>query len=126
VEMEESRQTQQTQPSIHPSIHTIGLLRSTIVTTSLMNWDSPLLQPSIHPFIHSHNWVVEINNCDDIPMNWDNSLIEMDEMVEGLHPYELGQVGHYEFFDMNQMVYNVLKHNTRIHIHVRFPKLHYK
>jgi hypothetical protein len=28
----------------------------------------------------------------------------MDEMVEGLRPYELGQVGHYEFFDMNQMV----------------------
>ncbi len=39
VEMEESRQRQQTQasihPSIHPSIHTIGLLRSTIVMTSL-------------------------------------------------------------------------------------------
>jgi len=44
VEMEESRQRQQRQASIHPSIH-------------------------------SHTWVVEINNCDDILMNWDKSLI---------------------------------------------------
>ncbi len=66
-------------PSIHPSIHPF---------TQLGCWDQQLWW---HPYE-----LRQVPYCDQI--------FEMDEMVECLHPYELGQVGHYEFFDINQML----------------------